>query len=683
MTTPELPSPSASEPSGTRGSPQPGAKPLRGRKPGDQRVRVERPHASYFRYAAPGVITARPKAAAPRTGAERLSARVRRVFVGSPLATEQEIEERLPKKKALAILSSDAISSSAYAPEEILRVLVLGGAAALMFSVPVAIAISLLLALVAISYRQICHAYPSGGGAYAVAMANLPKMFALVAAAALLIDYVMTVAVSTSSAVEQIYSAVPALYDLRVELAVAAIAIITVGNLRGLRESGNIFALPTYLFVFSALFVVAAGLFKALVLNDPAAVGYTAADTPPATEAFGVLLLVRAFAGGSVALTGTEAIANGVPAFKPPEPRNAANTLIVMALLLGIIFVGIAAVAALFGILPIDVPTKQSVPSLVARAAVGDGPMFYVFQLATALILFLASNTSFNAFPRLAAILAQDGYFPRQFAFRGDRLAFTAGIVILGLVAALLMVLFGADAHLLIPLYAVGVFVSFTISQAGMVRHWFDEHGPGWRRRLAINAFGMVLTATVAVVVAVIKFPLGAWIVFVLGPALVVMMLVIHRFYAREEKELTVREDLVFGPPGRRERVVVPIQGLTRVAVQAVNFARTISDDVRVVFISDDVEEGERVRGRFERQLPGVPLTIVESPYRQLVNPFLSYLDVMDPDPEAITVVILPEFATRHWWERMLANQDAARLRRALVGRPNTVIASLPYRREQ
>jgi len=608
--------------------------------------------------------------------------RVRRVFVGSPLTTEQEIDERLSKKKALAIMSSDAISSSAYAPEEILRVLVLGGAAALMFSVPVAIAISMLLALVAISYRQICHAYPSGGGAYAVAMANLPKMFALVAAAALLIDYVMTVAVSTSSAVEQIYSAVPALFDLRVEMAVLAIAIITVGNLRGLRESGNIFALPTYLFIASALFVIGAGLYKALILSDPAAVGYTATDAPPPTEAFGVLLLVRAFAGGSVALTGTEAIANGVPVFKPPEPRNAANTLIAMALLLGVIFVGIAVVAALFGILPIDFPTKQSVPALVARAAVGDGPMFYVFQMATALILFLASNTSFNAFPRLAAILAQDGYFPRQFAFRGDRLAFTVGIVILGVVAALLMVLFGASAHLLIPLYAVGVFVSFTISQAGMVRHWFNEHGPGWRRRLLTNAFGMVLTATVAVVVSVIKFPQGAWIVFVLGPALVVLMLVVHRFYARQETELAVRDDLVFGPPGRRERVVVPIQGFTRVTVQAVNFARTISDDVRVVFISDDVEEGERLRGRFERQLPGVPLTIVESPYRQLVNPFLSYLDVMDPDPEAITVVILPEFATRHWWERMLANRDSARLRRALVGRPNTVIASMPYRRE-
>jgi amino acid transporter len=683
VTTPEPPSPSAPEPPGSRGSPQPRAKPLRGRKPGDQRVRVERPHASYFRYAAPGVITARPKAAAPRTAAERLSARVRRVFVGSPLATEQEIEERLPKKKALAILSSDAISSSAYAPEEILRVLVLGGAAALMFSVPVAIAISLLLALVAISYRQICHAYPSGGGAYAVAMANLPKMFALVAAAALLIDYVMTVAVSTSSAVEQIYSAVPALYDLRVELAVLAIAIITVGNLRGIRESGNIFALPTYLFIFTALLVVGIGLFKALVLHDPAAVGYTAADVPPPTEALGLLLLVRAFAAGSVALTGTEAIANGVPVFKPPEPKNAANTLIVMALLLGVIFVGMAFMAALFGILPVDAPTKQSVPALLAQVAFGNGPMFYVFQLATALILILASNTSFNAFPRLAAILAQDGYFPRQFAFRGDRLAFTAGIVILGLVAAVLMVLFGADAHLLIPLYSVGVFVSFTISQAGMVRHWHDEHGPGWRRRLLTNAIGMVLTATVAVVVSVIKFPLGAWIVFVLGPALVVLMLLVHRFYARQETELAVREDVVFGPPGRRERVVVPIQGLTRVTVQAVSFARTISDDVRVVFISDDVEEGERLRTRFERQLPGVPLTIVESPYRQLVNPFLSYLDVMDPDPEAITVVILPEFATRHWWERFLANQGAARLRRALVGRPNTVIASMPYRREQ
>jgi amino acid transporter len=656
--------------------------PLRGLKPGDRRVRVERPQSRFFRYAGPGIIRAKPTAVEPRTPGERAWASVRRVVVGAPLASEQEIDERLTKKKALAIMSSDAISSSAYAPEEILRVMILGGAALLFVSFYVAIAIALLLAIVAFSYRQVGYAYPSGGGAYAVAGANLPRVFALVAASALLIDYVMTVAVSTSSAIEQMYSAVPSLYDLRVELAVGAIGLILLGNLRGLRESGNIFALPTYVYIGSALVVVAAGLFNVFVGHDPAAHGYSAEQVQVATEPFGIFLLLRAFAGGSVALTGTEAIANGVQAFKPPEPKNAAGTLVAMSVLLAVVFIGFMAIAVLYGVLPIDSPTKQSVPSIVARLAVGDGPMYFIFQGSTALILILASNTSFNAFPRLAAILAQDGYFPRQFAYRGDRLAFTQGIVLLATVAAVLMVLFGATAHLLIPLYAVGVFVSFTISQAGMVRHWYSEHAAGWHYRLAINAFGAVVTGVVAVVVAVIKFPQGAWIVFVLGPAIVVLMMLTHRHYEHERVELAVREDSVFEMPRRRERVIVPLPGMTRTVVQAINFGRAISDDVRAVYITDDVEEGERLRERFERQLPNVPLTIVESPYRQLINPFLAYLDVMDPDPDAITVVIVPEFVARHWWERYLHNSTAASLRRALIGRPDTVVAVLPYRSE-
>jgi len=374
---------------------------------------VPRPQAEYFRYAGPGIVRAKPKASAPATPLGRPYMRARHVLIGAPLATEQEVEERLPKKKALAILSSDAISSSAYASEEILNILVLAGVAALALTLPIAIAIAALLAIVAISYRQIGYAYPSGGGAYVVGSANLPKIFALIAAAALLIDYVMTVAVSTSSAIEQIYSAFPALYPVRVETCVVAIGLILLGNLRGLRESGNIFALPTYVYVGSAVFVVGAGLFKALIMHDPAATGYHAAlvATPPGGfQALTVLLVLRAFAGGSVALTGTEAIANGVPAFKPPEAQNAARTLMMMAALLAVIFIGVTAVAVTYGILP---GGKESVPALVARAAVGNGPMFHVFEASAALILILASNTSFNAFPRLAAILAQDSYFPR------------------------------------------------------------------------------------------------------------------------------------------------------------------------------------------------------------------------------------------------------------------------------
>lgn len=658
--------------------------PLRGRRLGDRRVRVERPTSQYFRYAGQGIVTAKAKAIEPTTPAARTWMRLRRLFVGSPLASEREIEERLDKKKALAILSSDAISSSAYAPEEILRVLVLAGASALYLTLPVAIAISALLAIVAFSYRQIGYAYPSGGGAYAVAGANLPRIFALIAASALLIDYVMTVAVSTSSAIEQIYSAFPVLFDDRVEIALLAIALILLGNLRGIRESGNIFAAPTYVFIFSALFVVGSGLFKVLVLHDPLAHGYDAQSVtaPAGGEAIGIFLLLRAFAGGSVALTGTEAIANAVPAFKPPEARNAAGTLVAMATLLAVIFIGFAAVSVAYGVFPVDVPTKQSVPSLVAHLTVGDGPMFYVFQFSTALILILASNTSFNAFPRLAAILAKDRYFPSQFAFRGDRLAFTTGILLLAGVAAFLMVLFRADTHALIPLYSVGVFVSFTISQAGMVRHWRAERGPGWRHRLVINAFGMLCTGAVAVVVAVIKFPAGAWLVVVLIPALVLLMATIHRLYQENARELAVREDRVFGQPHRGQHAVVPISGLNRATVQAIVFARTIADDVRAVFVTDDLDEAERLRERFERQLPGVPLVIVESPFRQLVRPLISYLDVMVNGANAVTIVVLPEWLARHWWERVLHNRNAERIRHELVGRPRTVVVTIPYRGE-
>ncbi len=658
---------------------------MRGRKLGDKRVRVARPQAEYFRYAGPGIVRAKPKAEAPTTEFGRAYARVRRALIGAPLATEQEAEERLTKKKALAILSSDAISSSAYASEEILNILVLAGVAALSLTLPIAIAIAALLAIVATSYRQIGYAYPSGGGAYAVGSANLPKIFALIAAAALLIDYVMTVAVSTSSAIEQIYSAFPALYPVRVEVCVLAIALILLGNLRGVRESGNIFALPTYIYVGSALFVVGAGLLKAVVLHDPAATGYQASSVMAHQPAGGfevltILLVLRAFAGGSVALTGTEAIANGVPAFKPPEAQNAARTLMMMAGLLAVIFIGVTAVAVSYGILP---GSTQSVPALVARASVGTGPMFYVFQASAALILILASNTSFNAFPRLAAILAEDSYFPRAFAFRGDRLAFSTGIFVLAAVAAGLLVAFSADTAALIPLYSVGVFVSFTISQAGMVRHWYVEHSRGWHSRLGINAFGMVLTGVVAVVVASVKFAAGAWMVVVLIPIIVTGMLLIHREYAREAKELAVRDDLVFGQPHRRQRVVVPVPGMTRAVVQAIAFGRTLSNDVRAIFVTDDIEEGERLRARFERQLPGVPLVIVESPYRQLVGPLVTYLDVMEHDPDTITIVVVPEFIIRHWWERVLHNRTAERLRRALIGRPNTVVALVPYRKDR
>jgi len=602
------------------------------------------------------------------------------VLIGRPLATAEEIGERLSKAKALAIFSSDAISSSAYATEEILRVLVLGGLAALTLSVPVSIGIALLLAMVAISYRQICIAYPNGGGSYSVAKANLGRMASLVAASALLIDYTLTVAVSISSASEQIASAFPELHAWKVLIGVVAIALVTLGNLRGLRESGNIFALPTYLFIGSALLMIGMGVFRIVIEGQPA-VATAIEDVGGTLEAVGLLLVLRAFASGSVALTGTEAIATGVPAFKPPEPRNAATTLVVMAGMLGILFVGITFLASHFGVLPND---EQTVVAQVAARIYGAGSVaFYLFTAFTALLLFLAANTAFAAFPRLGAVLAEDGFFPRQFAYRGDRLAFTTGIVLLGIVAALLVVLFGADTHALIPLYAVGVFIDFTISQSGMVRHWLSTRERGWQYRLALNASGAILTGIVAIVVTTVKAPTSL-VIILLIPIIAGLMLFIRREYDTVSRELAMRPEQVIGPPHRRERVVIPVPGLSRAVVQAVNFGRSLSDDVRAVHVSADPIEAATLRGAWERQLPGVPLVIVESPYRSLVLPFLAYLDVMMPaEPDLITLIVLPEYVPRHWWDKILYNQTTNRLRRALIGRPDTVVATVPYRREE
>ncbi len=662
-------------------------RPLQGRKPGDRRVRVERPHAAMFRWTGPGQLTAKEAASGPTTAAGRIFARAKAILLGRPLASEEEIGERLSKKKALAIFSSDAISSSAYATEEILRVLILGGIAALAWGLWVSVAIAVLLIAVAISYRQICLAYPTGGGSYSVSKRNFGRRMSLIAASALMIDYVMTVAVSTASSIEQVTSAIPALIDARVLLGILAITLITIGNLRGLREAGNLFAIPTYLFLGSALLMIAIGTFRIVVLGEGSAYSAQVTDqVGDSLQTLSVLLLLRAFAAGAVALTGTEAIATGVPAFQPPEAKNAATTLAAMAGLLGVLFIGLTFLAVNFGITHIDLPEKQTVISQIAGRVYGAGSIpFFLFQGFTALLLVLAANTSFNAFPRLLAILAIDGNMPRQFSFRGDRLAFSYGIIVLATVAAFLIWFFQGETHLIIPLYAVGVFIDFTISQAGMIRHWRRERPQGWRRRLAINAFGMSLTAIVAVVVTIAKAP-QSFIVLVLVPVLVGMMSFIHRQYDAQQKELEVREDYVVGMPHREQRVVIPVNGINRAVVQAVLFGRTLASDVRAVFITEDPDVGDEIRQRWERQVPGVPLVIVESPYRALVGPLTAYLDVLDrawPEEKLapVTIVVLPEYVARHWWDRLLYNQSAKRLKSALVGREHTVIADVPYRR--
>ncbi len=663
-----------------------GRRPLSGRKVGDRRVRVERPHSAYFRYTGPGQLTAKAAASAPKTGIGRAWARVKAVAIGRPLASEEEIGERLSKTKALAVFSSDAISSSAYASEEILRILVLGGAAAVVWSVPVALAIAVLLVIVTTSYRQVCHAYPSGGGAYAVARANLGVRIALLAAAALLFDYVMTVAVSMSAGIAAITSVVPELLPYRAELAIIATVLLAVANLRGLRESGNIFAIPTYAYVVGALVLIGIGIAR-IIGGDPSATFPTPTVVPPegGFEALSVILIVRAFAFGSVALSGTEAITNGVPAFKPPEARNAANTMTAMGFLLGTIFVGVSILAFAFGIVP-DPNEEVTLIAQVSQQVFGDGLAFVVFQVVTTLILVLAANTGFNGAPRLARILAVDGFMPRQFAIVGDRLAFSWGIGILTGFACLLIWLFDASVAALIPLYSIGIFLSFAISQAGMVRHWYDERGGGWQWKLGLNLVGAVITATVFVISAASKIPNGAWIVLITVPVVVGLMEWVRAQYRGQEAELLVDTNAEIPRPHRVQRVVVPINGLNRAVVQAVNVGRTIGDDIRAVYITTDPDAGEELRARWSRQLPDVPFVVVESPYRALIGPFVAYLDVLDqtwsPEREApTTVVVLPEYVGRHWWGRLLYNQGARRLRSALVGRDRTVILDVPYRR--
>ena len=502
-----------------RGAGRPAGK--RGRKLADRRVKVERPHAPYFRYADEGQLVAREAASAPRTRAGRQLAKVRSVLFGRPLSIHEEIGERLSKVKALAIFSSDAISSSAYATEEILRVLVLAGVAAMATSIEVSIAIAGLLAIVALSYRQVCRAFPNGGGAYAVARSELTPLLGLVAAAALLIDYVMTVAVSTSSALDQLASLVPAAGDYKVLIAATVIALMTVANLRGLRESGNIFAVPTYVFVVLALGIVGIGLF-----NIVTGAAHPLAPQPNA-ESFGLeplalLLVLKAFASGSVALTGVEAIANGVPAFKRPEAKNAGNTMMAMAVLLGVIFIGVSVVALAYAIVP-SIGGYPSVVSLVAGAVYGQGSVLHgLFLVSTMLILFLAANTSYNAFPRLAALLAIDGYMPRQFSFRGDRLAYSWGIVLLAGVAVLLVAAFGGTTTLLIPLYAVGVFVCFSLSQTGHGSALAPRQGSGVAAYASRStASAPLLTTVVLAIVVYEKFFGGAYLVVILIPILV------------------------------------------------------------------------------------------------------------------------------------------------------------------
>jgi amino acid transporter len=599
---------------------------------------------------------------------------LKRMLVGPPMPLAQARHERLRKRVALAVFSSDALSSVAYATEEILLIAVLAGTAALHLSVPISIAITALLAIVAISYQQTIYAYPSGGGSYIVARANLGPVAGLIAAAALLVDYVLTVSVSVAAGVAAVTSAFPHLTTHKVALGVGCVAVIALANIRGVRESGRIFAVPTYFFVLSFGFMIAEGFLRLATGSLPP----TAPPALPAAEALTWFLILRAFSSGCTAMTGTEAISNGIPAFRTPESRNAAITLGWMAAILGSFFIGLTVLADRLGIVPTE---AETVVSQIARRLHGTGIFYYMIQAATALILVLAANTSFADFPRLSSLLARDRYIPRQFATLGERLVFSNGIMVLGAMAALLLVVFGGDTHALIPLYAVGVFISFTLSQSGMVRHWWKDRVPGWRHKIGINGLGAVATGIVTVVIAVTKFTHGAWIVVLVIPTLVATFLAMRRHYDDVAEQLSL-EGLA-GPPLLHHTVLIIVGDLHRGVVRAVQYAKTLaapSVAVRAVFVETDPAKTAKLEEKWARWGLGVPLVILNSPYRSLLRPLIEYLDALQAlgDDHIVTVVI-PEFLPSKWWQHVLHNQTALLVKGALLFRKNTVVADVPY----
>jgi amino acid transporter len=610
-------------------------------------------------------------------------AEIKRLFVGQPLATEQLAHERLSKRIALAVFSSDALSSVAYATEAILIALLAAGPLALGYAPPIAIGIALLLITVAFSYRQTIIAYPQGGGTYIVSRENLGTIPSLVAASSLLIDYVLTVAVSMSAAVAAIASAVHSLEAYRVELAIGLIAVLTIANLRGVKESGRIFAVPTYLFVVSMFALIGVGLFN-IITSGGAVVAAPPPETPMVPEELHTLsffLLLRAFAAGCTALTGIEAIADGVPAFKKPESRNAAFTLVIMAIILCTMFLGTTVLANAYHIIPDGSLEPETANSQLARVIFGSGsPFYYILQVATMLILILASNTAYADFPRLSYFLASDRFLPRQFASRGDRLVFSNGVVALGIFAAGLVIAFGAREQALLHLYAVGVFMSFTLSQFGMVQRWRRVRTPGWRRNALINTVGATVTGIVLVVIAATKFLEGAWAVLLFIPVMVLILLSIHRHYMAVARQLSLSEARLVEPV-RRHTALVLVSGIHRGVVPALRYATSIApDNTTAVYVNLNPDEAEKVRKKWEQWGCGVPLKILESPYRSLVRPILRYIDEVDAlyDDDVLSV-ILPEFVPSQWWQHLLHNQTALLLKAALLFRRGIVVTSVSY----
>ncbi len=660
-----------------------------GVRPGDVYVRMSRPHSRFFRRVGPGHFVATPESDRPENVIERGYRAVKKILIGRPLETAEEIHERLTKVKALAVFGSDAISSSAYATEASLVILMTAGNAALGIALYTALAVGVMLSIIAFSYRQTVYAYPQGGGSYNVGRENLGQLPGLIAAAALLIDYILTVAVSIVAGSDAVISAIiasgygaqvqtldgllPPFFNLNVILSLFFIALITLGNLRGIRESGTIFAMPTYLFIIGLSITLVIGLFKAFT-------GTLVPAVPPpilnVTEPLTLWLVLRAFSAGAVAMTGVEAISNGVPAFQKPESKNAATTLTVMATCLGLFFLGVSFLSTHMGLVPGD----ETIISQVALAVFGTSVPYYIFQAATMGILIIAGNTAFADFPRLSSILARDDYMPHQFSFRGDRLAFTTGIAALGGIASLLVIVFAGNVDSLIHLYAVGVLLAFSMSNSGMVIHWWKLRGPNWKTSLAINGSGAVLSIATLLIVAVTKFALGAWIVIVLIPIIVSFFLYVHHHYSQVRQQLRVVQGQPI-PTKIDQLVVVPIDDVNYASLRALAFARTIARDTAVILhISTNADHAEQIKQKIQTHAPDMKLIIVDSPYRALVRPLLAYVDaVHSQQPSAFVTIVLPEFIPAHWWDGFLHNRSVALLRNAFERHPNVAVVLVPY----
>jgi len=599
---------------------------------------------------------------------------LKRLLLGRPIPSHLAHHERLSRITGLAVLSSDALSSVAYATDFVVATLLLAGTQALVYAIPISVVITALLAIVAFSYRQTIFAYPTGGGAYRVSKENIGVHAGLIAAASLLVDYTLTVSVSISAGVLAVTSAFPQLDPYRVELCLGALTVLAMLNLRGIRESGQIFAVPTYFFVVCIFGLIVAGLYRYLtgsVVPVDAPMPAHAGSKPLTT-----LLLLTAFANGCTAMTGVEAVSDGVPAFAKPEAKNAAATLVTMAVLAITMFIGITFLAHAYRVIP---SPSESGLSQLGRAILGGGNfLYYMVQAATTLILVLAANTAYADFPRLASIVSRDGFLPRQFMNQGDRLAFSNGILALSAFAGVLIVAFRGITESLLPLYMIGVFISFTLSQTGMVLHWRKTREPRWKMSAMVNGFGALTTGIVLVIVAVTKTLEGAWVVLLLIPVIVTIFKATRRHYDHVASQLTLRgyEPL----PRKHNTVLIPIGGIQRAVVEALRYAETLSDDVRAVYVDVDLAGTEAVRKGWETWGGRVQLIVLDSPFRSVMEPLLEYIEQVEAERhDDYVTVILPEFVPARWWQHLLHNQRALLIKGALLFRPNTVVTSVPF----